>query len=629
MNYSKHFMFCFFICLISWRCDDNNKTDKVSDDGDIDIDYVLPYMETPNHESGIALFTADWAMKNRTEIGSEYQVKSNSNLNVSQQIVRNGLNSALRIDFNNMTASSDVVELLMSGFSAISGKDAVPKELQKQIKGIKFKAVAIAQSIDLELEIQDEHGNVIKKQNFIIDKTEMKTYSMFFNSSSFKNLSFKIKHNHQKNDFDGTTPKSIIIDDVYYINGKTTVFAPPEDDREFLRWIQKSALRFFIWNYRDIGNGKGYVLGANDFKMPISIGGQAFGIAAFILAENEGMLKPKESKRRIKSILKWMHEQDWYSGQDGWKGFPHHWFNTDGSPGYQGQGTSTVDWAIAAAGIRVARQYYKDDKEIYAMSTELLNRPIWKEVFDKEGYIAMGIDIETGKINPWRWGTSFTEEAELTYLEARNSNQFDKTVFEPIVRDKSLGFYSGFWSTGFEFNWMQLWTGPIEPFKSNSIIAYQNDAKTCESTFGRPIMGLTAVGITNEIDSLGFAKIRYFGDQGSMPCRSGNNKQIAPAPYGAALALPFVPELAIKGLREYINLGYYHPLIGLPGSVRLIPFENNSLPKVIPNWGSADLEYGPMAIAIDQYFDNIIGQLYQQDPEVKVALTELIESLKN
>ncbi|MFO7744311.1 MAG: hypothetical protein R6V36_02885 [Psychroflexus sp.] len=351
-------------------------------------------------------------------------------------------------------------------------------------------------------------------------------------------------------------------------------------------------------------------------------------MAAYILAEKEGMLTPKESKRRILSMLKWMQAQDWYSGKDGWKGFPHHWFNADGTAGYPGYGTSTVDWAIAAAGIRVVRQYYIDDTEINSIATELLARPKWSEVFDDDGLIAMGIDIETGEINPWRWGNSFTEEADLTFLEARNSKQMDKTIFDSIIREKLYGFYPGWWSTGFEFNWMQLWTGPVEPYKTNSAIAYQNDATTCQSAFGRPIMGLTAAGITTKIDDNGFAEVEYFGDQGSSPCRSNDNKTIAPAPYGAALALPFVSNQAITGLREFVKLGYYHPLIGFPGTVRLIPLGGDA-PDMIPNWGTGDLELGPMAIAIDQYFDNIIGQLYQSDPEVKISLDELIESIQN
>lgn len=589
--------------------------------------FTLPYKDFPNHESGIALLTFDWARRNRTELGTEYLVRSNSTVEVSKSIIRNGLNSALRIDYKNTVEPSDFIELLISGFKAISSNELLPNEIREQVTGVKFKIVALGQSVNLMCEAIANDGTVIDKKNFTVEQTEMTEFSILFDASTFKYLSFKILHENQKSGYDGLLETSIIIDDIYFINGDDSAFMPPSNDDEFLNWLQRSAIRFFIWNYCDLGNERGFVLGSTEWYNTLSIGGQAFGMAAFILAEKEGMLTPPESKRRIVSILNWMHDQDWYSGKDGWKGFPHHWFNADGTPGFSGYGTSTVDWAIAAAGIRVVRQYYKDDNEISSLATELLSRPNWNEVFDDDGYIAMGINIQTGEINPWRWGISFTEEAELTYLEARSSNQFDNSIFEPIVRDKSLGFFSGWWSTGFEFNWMQLWTGPIEPFKSNSVIAYNNDASTCLNAFGRPIMGLTAVGITKEIDNDGFAEIQYYGDQGSIPCRSNDSKQIAPAPYGAALALPFTPDLAIKGLREFVELGYYHPLIGFPGSVRLKAIGDGG-PKMIPNWSTGDLELGPFAIAIDQYRSNIINQLYQDDPDVKIAIKELIESIK-
>lgn len=628
MNFLKKFIFCFFIGPIIFCCDDKKYFDEDLDDGDVAVEYVLPFMETPNHESGIALFTADWSRKNRTEMGSEYLVRKSSSVGISQKIIRNGLNSALRIDFNNLRNPSDFVELQMSGYAAVSDNNPLPLELQKQVTGIKFKVVTMGQPVNLTLEACGIGGSVIKKQTYTVEQTELTEFSLMFDASTFKYLSFKIKHEDQKSNYDGSLKTAIIIDDVYFITNDNAVFTPPVDDTEFLKWVQKSAIRFFIWNYRDLGNNRGFVMGSTEWYNTLSIGGQAFGMAAYILAEKEGMMTREESKRRILSMLKWMQDQNWYNGKDGWKGFPHHWFNADGTPGYSGYGTSTVDWAIAAAGIRVVRQYYASDTEINSIATELLARPKWSEVFDANGLIAMGIVIETGEIDPWRWGNSFTEEADLTFLEARNSNKMDKTIFNTIKREKLYGFYPGWWSTGFEFNWMQLWTGPVEPYKTNSTIAYQNDATTCQSAFGRPIMGLTASGITTKIDADGFAEIQYFGDQGSSPCRSNSNKKIAPAPYGAALALPFVSNHAITGLREFVKLGYYHPLMGFPGTVRLIPLGGDA-PDMIPNWGTGDLELGPMAIAIDQYYNNIIGQLYQNDPEVKIALGELIKSIKN
>ena len=614
-------MLMFFINSCS-----NNNFDENSNPDIIISDYKMPYMDSQNHESGIALYTASMALKGRTEMGTEYILHNAKGTGISQQIVRNGFNTALRVDFTNLNDNDDFGQVLMSGFTSVRDSRPLPLELVEQIKGVKFKVVAISQPLKLSVSAHRIGGSVIETKTFKVSQKEQQEYSLDFDASAFKYVSFRINYINQDLSYDNSIETAIILDDVYFLNGSDDIFTPPIDDKAFLKWLQHAAIRFFIWNYYDFGDGRGAIWGSNVWYNTVSSSGMAFGMAAYILAVDEGMMTPEESRRRILSLLKYLQNQNWYNGEHGWKGFADHWWHIDGTK--NPAGGSTVDWAICAAGLRVVNQYYKDDPEIGIIVNELLNRPIWKDVFDSKGHIAMGYDQATGQINPWRWGPSFTEEADLTFLEARNSKQMDKSIFKSIVRQKLFGYYPGWWSTGFEFNWMQMWTGPVEPYKTNSIIAYGYDAKTCQRAFGRPIMGLTAVGIPVSIDNNGFTEHRYFGDQGHLPNRSnGDHKTIAPAPYGAASALAFVPNQALTGLKEYTKLGFYHPLMGFPGSVRLSSLGNGS-PNIIPNWGIADLEAGPLMIGIDQYFENIIGTYYSNDPYVKISLKELRDSFK-
>lgn len=625
MNPYMNFGFLLILIVFVNSCS-NKSFDENSDNEDIISNYTMPYMDSQNHESGIALYTASMALKGRTEMGTEYLLHTVNGTEITQKIVRNGFNTALRVDFTNLNDRGDVGQILMSGFSNVRDRRTLPLELAKQIKGVKFKVSSVFQPLKLNVSAHKIGGSVIETNTFIVSEKEQQEYSLYFDSSAFKYLSFRISYENQDANYNNSKVTAIILDDVYFLNDSDVVFTPPTDDTAFLKWLQHSAIRFFIWNYHDFGDGRGAIWGSNHWYNTVSSSGMAFGMAAYILAVKEGMMTEQEAKRRILSLLKYFQNQNWYNGEHGRKGFPDHWMHIDGSTNRDG--VSTVDWAICAAGLRVVNQYYKDDSEIQTIVSELLNRPIWEEVFDSNGHIAMGIDHTTGKINPWRWGPSFTEEADLTFLEARNSKQMDKNIFEPIVRQKLFGYYPGWWSTGFEFNWMQMWTGPVEPYKTNSIIAYGNDAKTCQRVFGRPIMGLTAVGIPVSIDDNGFTEHKYFGDQGHLPNRSnGDHKTIAPAPYGAASALAFVPDQALTGLKEFTKLGYYHPLMGFPGSVRLSSLGKGS-PNMIPNWGISDLEVGPLMIGIDQYFENIIGTYYSNDPNVKIALEELTDSFK-
>jgi hypothetical protein len=170
-----------------------------------------------------------------------------------------------------------------------------------------------------------------------------------------------------------------------------------------------------------------------------------------------------------------------------------------------------------------------------------------------------------------------------------------------------------------------LWTGAVEPFKSNSEAAYSNDATTSKSAFGRP-MGLTACAMMSNIDEENFQYWnKYISNQGgSIRGTSGSVIQISPAPYGAALALPFTYEKALFGLREYVAMGYYHEYLGLPDNVRVNSLEGGM--TISPNWDPFDINIGPVILAIEQVEDNLIGELFLKDSDVSEALDLLIDS---
>ena len=196
-------------------------------------------------------------------------------------------------------------------------------------------------------------------------------------------------------------------------------------------------------------------------------------------------------RRRILSILRWFQAQNWFDGSGGWHGFPHHYFNQDGS--YLYQDVSTIDWAICAAGIRVARQFYSQNQELVAIATELLERTQWEKSIGDDGRIAMGFDGKTGNINDYRWGLAFSEETELVYLEALASGRVSSEVLDLIIRNKKQGFYPSWFGAGFTYNWLQLWTGPIEPYAGNSRMAFEYDANTCDSKFEKQLMGFNCL----------------------------------------------------------------------------------------------------------------------------------------
>jgi len=241
-----------------------------------------------------------------------------------------------------------------------------------------------------------------------------------------------------------------------------------------------------------------------------------------------------------------------------------------------------------------------------------------------------GLKATTGEKDGGVWGDAFSEETELIYLEALASGKVNDLDLTRIFREKKSGYYVSWFGAGFTYNWLQLWTGTQEPYKSNSIAAYQSDATTANAKFGRPLMGLTACSTIASIESDGFINWnRYISNQGASVsgANTGEVIQISPAPYGAALALPFQSSTAIKALREYVKLGYYHPLLGLPDNVRMNGFSQN-VKVPVPNWDTFDINIGTIAMAIEQSQQNTIGNYYTKDNTIAVSLQKLINSFK-
>jgi hypothetical protein len=119
----------------------------------------------------------------------------------------------------------------------------------------------------------------------------------------------------------------------------------------------------------------------------------------------------------------------------------------------------------------------------------------------------------------------------------------------------------------------------------------------------------------------------YIGNQGSSVSGASANEviQISPAPYGAALAVPFIPSEAIQSLRNYADLGYYHPLLGLPDNIRMKDLPG-SIDVPVPNWNPYDLNVGAFVLAIEQHQQNTVAQYYMNDDAVEAALQQLIQS---
>jgi hypothetical protein len=590
--------------------------------------YVLPYFSTPVHYPGIAMYTADMGKNKSTEINSEWVIRNSQYTTTSSEIIRNGFNAMHKISFDGFNTGSDYLKFVLAVQGELVNRRPVPAVFLQNLTGISFRAVSYGVPINIILEVFGIDGTLIKSENFEVTTDKMKSYTMVINDQNLHHISFKILGENQ--DLSSFKEGALGIDDIYLNNNSTQPFLPPTGDTELLDWLKKSSIHFFLWNYREVGGGRGVVLEHYGDSDKVSLSGIGYAYAAFILAEKEGMVSASEAKQKIVSLLQWQQDQNWFDGSGGWHGFPFHYFNKDGSAFWPD--VSTIDWAMCAAGIRVVRQKYSNDPEIKEITTELLDRPKWEEAIDDcsscSGRIAMGFNGGTGSMNAYRWGLAFSEETELVYLEALASGKVSTAILNKIIRDQKSGFYPSWFGAGFTYNWLQLWMGTKNPYYANSVAAYQSDATTSNAQFGNLFMGLTACNTLSGIDSSGFIKWdQYISNQGASVSGANTNEviQISPAPYGAVLALPFIPTTALESLRTYISLGYYHPLLGLPDNIRINDLPQN-IEVPVPNWDPFDINIGPIAMAIEQSQQNSIGNYYMSDPAISQSLQTLIQS---
>lgn len=576
---------------------------------------------------GIPLFTGDQARWGWTEMNTEYNVsRSTNSIEYFPSIQRLNSNSYLNLAFENFSSADDFIELSMSAFKKLNDGVALPSELAS-LEGISFRAAGICHSLSLSVDAIDLTGNVFASQKFLLKQDTMSVYQFPFTDAAFKKLSFSIFEEDQVYDslsFDG----ALALDDVYLLDGSIEAFSPSDNDIELLSWLREASIRQFLWYYDTYDSEHGYVLESSTDFEKISISGLGYAYAIFVLAEQDGLISAEDARSKTLSMLKWQQNQNWFDGSGGWHGFPHHYFKPNGF--YLWPDVSTIDWAMNAAGIRVARQRYKGDTEITSIADELLDRPDWTKALAADDKIAMGFDGATGEMNDYRWALAFSEETELVYLEAVASGKLDASIFDAIEREKKGGFYPSWFAAGFTYNWLQLWTGTLEPFAANSKMAYVNDALTCQSVFGKPLMGLTACATIDKVSQAGFINwTKYISNQGSDIHGASSASeviQVSPAPYGAALGLPFAYNESVAALREYVDLGFYHPLLGLPDNVRLASVSGASGPAA--NWEQYDINIGPTAMAIEQIQSNSISGLYLNDPDISVALPLLVASFE-
>lgn len=162
----------------------------------------------------------------------------------------------------------------------------------------------------------------------------------------------------------------------------TALFASSREDDQFLEDLSRRAFRYF-WEYTDPdtgitrgrarADGEPYDAVRRDIG---SIGVSGFGLTALCIGAERLWVTQDEARSRVRNALTFF--ADHAPQEHGWL---FHWMNVK-----TGQRTgvletsekkselSSIDTALLMGGVLTARQYFKDDPEIYKLATRIYER---------------------------------------------------------------------------------------------------------------------------------------------------------------------------------------------------------------------------------------------------------------
>lgn len=596
--------------------------------GNESADHVLAYRRIP-------LLTFSDGHNWKTDLGSKYEVrtvhqgKQNSEKPQTKRSIRwDAPSPYLALQIAERATVEAEVQLNVAVFGKSDAtRNSIPDELATMVTSVQVNVRSPHAGTQFQLRALANDGEFVCEQNFAATE-KWQTFELTVPGTQLHVFQITSDGSESSSGPAAETDWELHVDDVQLVCADAPEFEMPRSADAMLSLTQDRGVRYFIWNYRELEPGRGFILDRNSFQDTISSAAIGYALPAYVIAQREGLLTAAECKRRTRALLRWLTDLDCDQGVGGRFGFPYHFLRPDGTRAGDSE-ISTVDWAICASGIRVARAVYAEDEQIVSLATELLSRPYWHAA-KKSGFISHGFGSD-GRLLSSVWGSSFTEEALLVSVEAIAAGGASLDLFARCDRQERHGYWPSWFGAGFTYNWLQLWTGPVEPLATNSTKAFQADIRFCREKFGGTKFGLTACETFSKRDERGFLIWnKYLGESGSDVHLANPHevKHLALCPYGAALAMPFAKDKAKAALLAYANESSFHPLIGFVDSLRVADLpEGCSEP--IPNWTQFAIDVGPMWMAIEaaKPGGGRIAELYRSDPDIQRILTKLLASL--
>ena len=334
----------------------------------------------------------------------------------------------------------------------------------------------------------------------------------------------------------------------------TTSYLLSAQESAFLEDLSKRLFRFF-WENADPNTGLVLDRVRTDGSPPdanhrevASIAATGFGLTALCIAAERGWISSVDARKRMRNSLRFLarrmpHHKGWF----------YHFVNMKTGERVWKSELSSIDTALLLAGILTARQYYRNDAEIYRDATRIYQRIDFPWMLNGHPtLLSMGWRPESGWINA-RWDNysehtmlylmaigslSHPIKAESWYAWERNWNQYKQYKYlgtAPLFTHQ----YSHAWV---DYRGRRETRGSRVNYFENSITATRAHREFCLELAAKfPGYSANIWGISASDSATGY---RAWGGPPGTPDIDGS--VVPNAPGGS---LMFTPDISLPALR--------------------------------------------------------------------------------
>ncbi|GAB4363086.1 MAG: hypothetical protein Kow0042_00700 [Calditrichia bacterium] len=419
------------------------------------------------------------------------------------------------------------------------------------------------------------------------------------------------------------------------VRGKTRPFS----EEELLSMVQQCCFRYY-WEGSNVRSGlaRENIPGRENL---IAVGASGFGIMAMVVAAERGFISKAKAAERLTQILDFLEKADRFHGA-----YPHFLDDRSGKVvplfGKYDNGGDLVETAFLMQGLLVARQYFKENPQIFRRITNLwesvewdwyrrtpnsdflywhwspdfgwhIDHPLvgWNETMI---VYLLAIASPTHGVPPQLYHTGWagTSPRAVQYRQnwgktTAGDHYVNQNSYFGISLDVGVGsggplFFTHYSFMGFDPRHKR--DAYANYFENNRKLALINRAYCIENPKGFPGYGENCWGLTASLDHKGYLA--------HDPTPRNDNGTITPT--GALSSFPYTPEESMSALKYfYRSLGAQ--IWGIYGFRDAFNLTENWVAEIFMG-----LNQAPIVVMIENYRSGLIWELFMSNPEISPAL---------